>query len=380
MTKPQPGKIGTLTLRPTAQDKVATATPPHAGHRRKYDYAVFIGRMRPVTKAHLANIRTALDVGQYAVVVVGSAAQARSPRTPFHEGEVEQMLRGNFTAEENARLVIRGMRDMYNSSLWLSGVRSLVAEVAREFPAGQGEPRIGLVGHFKDARTSDYLKRFRGWGLENVPDHGGISATPIRDDYWTDPEQAVVRHAAAIPDNVAAFLRDFARRPEYGWLVEEHKAFVRDEVEYAGLRYRPTFHAADPVVIQDGHVLLIERDLRPGLGLLSLPGAFVREEETIADAAIRSLTDKTKIKVPTRILGSRTTASHVFDYPWRSERGRIISTAYLIELDEEDLPRVGAGKGAARSVWMPLSDIDPRTMYEDHFRIIEVMVGFMRKT
>jgi len=342
------------------------------------DYAVFIGRMRPVTKAHLANVRHALMVSAIVVVVIGSAEQAPSPRTPFGEALVETMLRGNFSDSENARIVVVAMRDLYNNALWLTGVRSLVRQVTAACgPAGR-KPRIALVGHFKDARTSDYLKRFRPWGLEKVANVDGISATPIRDEYWEDPLAAVARHRSDIPENVEEILIAFARTPEYTWLAEEHRAYVKDRRAYDGLRFRPTFHAADPVVIMDGNVLLIERDLRPGLGLLSLPGSFVNEGEEVMDAMLRGLYEKTKIRVPKRIAASRTTATHEFSYPWRSERGRIISTAFLVELDEEELPRVSPGKGAARALWMPLADLDPRRMFEDHMRMVELMVGLMR--
>lgn len=345
----------------------------------EFDITVFIGRMRPVSKAHLASVKRALRDGYIAVVIIGSTNQARSPRTPFYEEEVEEMLRLCLNDEENARLRVCTMRDMYNSALWVDGVRRAVRSVAEtEFP-DVTNPEVALVGHFKDDRTSDYLKRFKGWDFVEVGNIDGLSMTDFRNMFWEDRTKALTTFKDSLPAQVLDFLDDVAAGDMYDWLVREHRAYTRNNEEYAKLRYKPTFHAADPVVVQDDHVLMIKRDLLPGMGLLSLPGAMVQADETIDEAIFRSIYEKTKLKVPRRIVEPRVTATHVFDYPWRSERGRIISTAKLIELGEEELPKVSAGRGASKAFWIPISEIPPREVFEDHLRIIETMVSMSKK-
>jgi 8-oxo-dGTP diphosphatase len=55
-----------------------------------------------------------------------------------------------------------------------------------------------------------------------------------------------------------------------------------------------------------------------------LPGTFVREDETLADAVRRSLSDKAGIHnlSPTQL--------QVFDAPQRDSRGRVVSVAHLV--------------------------------------------------
>ncbi|MFC5931262.1 NUDIX domain-containing protein [Cryobacterium melibiosiphilum] len=55
-----------------------------------------------------------------------------------------------------------------------------------------------------------------------------------------------------------------------------------------------------------------------------LPGTFVHERETLADAVLRSLRDKAHIE------GLRPRQLHVFDAPGRDTRGWVISVAHLV--------------------------------------------------
>jgi bifunctional NMN adenylyltransferase/nudix hydrolase len=167
---------------------------------------------------------------------------------------------------------------------------------------------------------------------------------------------------------------------------------MRDEMRYvtnykaswAAAPYKPTFVCVDAVVIQSGHILLVERKAEPGRGLLALPGGFVDQNERLLDAAIRELREETRLRVPDPVLrgslGDRTKphlATHrIFDDPHRSLRGRTLTVAYLFRLeDRTELPPVKGGDDAASAKWYPLAQLRCESMYEDHYHIIQTMLG-----
>ena len=102
------------------------------------------------------------------------------------------------------------------------------------------------------------------------------------------------------PEPVIRLLRDFMAQPELANVVEEDRFIQNYKSGWAASPYPPTFVTVAAVVVQSGHVLLIERNTRPGLGQTALPGGFVREDESLEDGVIRELREDTRIKVPGR--------------------------------------------------------------------------------
>jgi bifunctional NMN adenylyltransferase/nudix hydrolase len=141
------------------------------------------------------------------------------------------------------------------------------------------------------------------------------------------------------------------------------------------------FVTADAVVVQSGHILLVERGRLPGKGLLAVPGGFVDPGERIRDAAIRELREETGIsdgkgQIPPAMLASfiEDSRTRVFDAPNRSLRGRIITHAFLFRLPERrQLFKVKGGDDAAQARWFRLGDLQPNMFFEDHWSIIEQM-------
>ncbi|MDD1607646.1 MAG: NUDIX domain-containing protein, partial [Methylococcaceae bacterium] len=115
---------------------------------------------------------------------------------------------------------------------------------------------------------------------------------------------------------------------------------------------------------------------RPGKGLAALPGGFISQYERLQDGCIRELREETKLKIPDPVLRGCIKRQHTFDDPHRSARGRTITHAFLIELPAaEDLPKVKGADDAEKAFWLPLADMKPEKMFEDHYFIIRHLLG-----
>ena len=122
---------------------------------------------------------------------------------------------------------------------------------------------------------------------------------------------------------------------------------------------------------------MIKRKSAPGEGLYALPGGFLNQNERIVDGAIRELKEETKIKVPDKVLIGSIKAKEVFDAPDRSLRGRTITHAFYIELDDITPPKVKGSDDALVAEWIPLSNISGMQdkLFEDHGAIIQFFTG-----
>lgn len=97
-------------------------------------------------------------------------------------------------------------------------------------------------------------------------------------------------------------------------------------------------------------VLLVERGNDPYLGCAALPGGFVRDGETLREAALRELNEETALDGHKLHLEQL----HAYSDPARDPRGRIITVAYLAL--GPDLPLPVAGTDAAGARWTPVSE------------------------
>ena len=72
-------------------------------------------------------------------------------------------------------------------------------------------------------------------------------------------------------------------------------------------------------------------------------------------------------------------AHETFDDPNRSPRGRTITTAFLIHLKgQRALPKVKGSDDAVHAEWVPIADLQANELFEDHYHIIQVMLGKLR--
>ena len=169
----------------------------------------------------------------------------------------------------------------------------------------------------------------------------------------------------------------FKQTERYQNLIEE-KVFIDNYIKsWSHTPYPPTFSTVDAIVIQSGHILLVQRKEQPGKDLWAMPGGFIKIDETLEESCIRELREETKLKVPVPVIKGSIVKNRTFDNPRRSLRGRTITQAFLIQLkNEEPLPKVKGNDDAKEAEWKTLIEFyDMETvMYEDHYHIIKKMI------
>lgn len=338
-----------------------------------YDFLVFIGRFQPFHSAHRMVIEKALKQARNVIVLVGSSNTSRSLRNPFtfeeRAGMIQEAFDGAFNDE--GRLHIAALDDNpYNDQAWIKSVQ----ETVRAIIAHQGfaDAKIGLIGHKKDD-TSFYLSKFPQWGNVSVANINGIDATNLRDLYFGQAPA----FPKLVPPSTLKFLIDFKETKAFETLCDEYDHIYAYKRSWEFAPYPPVFVTVDAVLVQAGHILVVRRKAAPGENLLALPGGFVEQHQYIKDALLAELRQETKIKVPEPVLLGSIKGERVFDHPNRSQRGRTITHAFHIELagSATGLPKVKGGDDAKEAFFVPLGDLDPRQMFEDHYHIIQAMLG-----
>ena len=334
---------------------------------KPYGTVVLIGRFQPLHNAHLEIIKRCTALTDQLVVVIGSANQPRTYKNPFTYDERARMIKAA-TAGLSLRVYTEPNIDtIYNDQAWavrIQGIHSKYQCLGT---------KTAIIGHKKD-QSSEYLDFFPQWDFVNVEEIEPLSAVNIRDLYFTRTYNSnFIKNV--VPETTYDFLQEFRRTMEFEQIVREREFVETYKKQFAGLVYPPVFVTTDAVVIQSGHVLLVERKSEPGKGLLALPGGFLNQNERIIDGVIRELREETKIKVPGPVLRGSIKRTEVFDHPDRSARGRTITHACLIELPDGELPKVKGADDAKTAKWYPIGNIDSATMFEDHYQIIKEMTG-----
>ena len=349
----------------------------------KYDVAIYIGRFQPLHNGHLHVLEKCGRIAEHTLVLVGSSDRPRTVKNPFTYNERAGMLLA-VEQEMDLNICPAPLNDfLYREDLWVQEIHDIVQEfVADNLP--DDEPRIALVGHFKDS-SSEYLRLFPEWDLVEVENYQGVNATDIRESLltpdldfnaWREGNIAahvpmeVIRHIEAV-----SLASDSLTVEEFLRPLSEEKTFIdKYKKAWESAPYAPTFVTADAVILHQNKVLLVERGGMPGKGLLALPGGFLDQNETLIECAIREAFEETGIKLNK----AWSFSSKVFDLPGRSTRGRTITHAFGFYVpNTECLPTLSAGDDAANIKWVPIHALSSREMYEDHYDILKEIWGYL---
>jgi len=339
----------------------------------KYELLAYIGRFQPFHLGHEMVIKEALAQSERLVILIGSADQPRTPKNPWTYDERRAMIQGALTASELERVSFEPLRDRpYNEEQWIEGVQRAVHRNRK------GAKKVSLIGYSKDD-SSYYLKKFPQFsphvetdGLET------INATDLRSAFFKNKFMAAA--PLYLPKNVIEYLKEFQVTDAYDYILEEQKFLDEHAKQWAFARYAPTFNTGDAVVVQSGHILLIQRKNAPGKDLWALPGGYLNPgDKTYLDAAIRELIEEAKIDLPEIILRKAVREQKLFMNPGRSLRGRIITEAALIHLEQHGtgLPKVKGSDDAKKAKWFTFAQFRQMeaVMFEDHFHIGEHFIN-----
>lgn len=364
-----------------------------------YELAVFVGRFQPFHNGHEHVILKALEKAKKVLVLCGSCNMIPTSRNPFSFEDRKKMIKEAFPSDN---IIVEPIGDYpYDDSLWVGQIYDMAKLYCKS-------NNIVLVGHNKDS-SSFYLKKFPLWeniDIQGVNKSDGnlIDATDIRNviyphvkspdidpSYWTmDNAHHILNEKVAhlVPSSTYKFL--------YQYMTDYDKfAPMYDEVLHDRnykVRWGEGPHTTvDAVIIQANHVLLIRRKYTPGKGQLAMPGGFVNPNETLEDAMLRELDEETKIDVPKAVLKNRIVTDDYFANPYRSTRARIITHAFLIDLNTEierkivqgakspvGFTKVKGGDDAAEAMWVNIEDLRPDMLFEDHYFIIMKMIEKMK--
>ena len=108
-------------------------------------------------------------------------------------------------------------------------------------------------------------------------------------------------------------------------------------------------------------VLLEKRGVPPYVGQYAVPGGFIREEESLEEAAKRELYEETGVR------NVFLEQLYSLGDPRRDPRGRVITVAYYALISSEKLSLV-AGADAAEAKWFPLNNLP--SLAFDHKQIL----------
>lgn len=378
------------------------------------DVTVYIGRFNPFHRGHAHVLKQALLTSKLVIVLVGSAGKSRSPKNPFLFNERREMIEAwEQSFEHDSHLVILPLRDYASNNVWIKAAQATVRSACNGDPALPKNPQVWITGSDRDDSTW-YLRAFPQWKqdlvapLQHKPGTADdLSATSVRailyeSDLRSDDITAMV---GKLPPSTVAFIDEFIvnHRDVIDALRAEHRIIKENKAKWDPAPFKPTFMCADAVIIQSGHVLMVQRANQPGRGLWALPGGYVNQAERVRDAAVREAEEETGIRltagknakeVTLKMLDGSIRANEFFDDPNRSERGRTFTMAYLMRLDDtKPLPSVSGQKipyyewaehgiteaNADEAVetfaaeWKTLEWVTENTelVFEDHVQIIE---------
>ncbi len=347
---------------------------------KNYQFAVFIGRFQPYHNGHHHIISQGLEQAEKMIVLCGSAHLPPSHRNPWSFNERKTMILNSFANEEAEKITVLPLMDSpYNDAIWIESVQTIVNGVVQALnTVPHNTPKIALIGHQKD-HSSFYLKMFPQWKSIEVANVDGLNATALRNQYFSQEYHFVENadiFATTTPKGTQQFFQHQFSRAAFAYIRAEHNFIKTYQQQWQAAPYPPIFVTVDAVVIQSGHILLVKRRASPGQGLAALPGGFIDANERLLEGCIRELREETKLKTPDSVLRGCIKRTHTFDDPHRSARGRTITHAFLIELTaSEKLPKVKGSDDAEKAFWLPLAEMQPEKMFEDHYFIVRYLLG-----
>ena len=343
---------------------------------------VIIGRFQPFHRGHRKLFEHASTISKDALVLIGSAFRPRSSRYAFTWDErasfIETALK---SAGIDLNITCLPLVDtLYDDATWAGNVRTAIDLHLRNHVIDPEETKIVLVGN-DEVESSKYLTAFPEYEtliVEAATSKGvTLNATDLRDSIFMDKFEreelcqvygtAEIYQLMAWMENNSSAVEKIRTDAEY---CKNHRIeMIRSSKGYG---HEIPMNCAEAIVVHSGHILLTEREESDGI--LALPGMLL-ERETSLDAAIRAMHEQTQLDVSADALKASLAGRTVFDHLERSDRGWLRTEAFNFELEETpNQPKISAGAGIVRAEWLPINQLTPDVMFEDHFDIIQSMI------
>jgi bifunctional NMN adenylyltransferase/nudix hydrolase len=329
-----------------------------------FDAVVVCARFQPPQRSHFEAIEYGLGEAARVVVLCFGANESRSLINPWPNDDRARLIRAGLPS--NAAVDLIFLPDVrYDLASWSRRAETCVDEVLG------AAARIGVITD--QAPGLDRLPLPARWDpIERGYAFGQDEQAARHHLLWSDGEIPWQNLESECPQSVATELRRFTRRAEYAQLRDEAVYIKSFKASWSGAPHPPVFVTVDALVLWSDEVLLIRRGHPPGAGLWALPGGFVDQAETLAEACVRELYEETGL----RLDPDMSTQRRVFDAPERSLRGRTVTHVFRFELDQTaSRPAVRGADDAEQASWVRRDDIRSEALFEDHYAILQAMLA-----
>jgi bifunctional NMN adenylyltransferase/nudix hydrolase len=348
---------------------------------------VVVGKFSFVTREIFHVLRKASDENDHVLIFVCSADRSKDYTMPFNKHDRADNILKTFEVNdglEKEDFSICLVKDNpVNKRQWITDVHSKLNErlnalyVDRKnlelnvYVSSESNHRyenifpepIFNVNKVDMGISQELYEDF--YGMEDISSHIAPNMTNLYDKFRKDEWYDTYRKGYDFED-----------------LKEEYEAVKFQKSQWEAAPFPPTFVTTDAVVYYKGYVLVVKRKGAVGKDLYCLPGGFLSQGDTIEEGVVKNLKKDTNIQVHENILSSNVRKVKTYDDPIRSLRGRIITNAGLVELDNvtslKGFPKVRKTKSQKEHAgWFSLFEIENmRDMFfEDHYYIIKDLLS-----
>ena len=269
--------------------------------KSRFDYLIYIGRFQPFHNGHKKVVETGCAIADKVLILCGSCNVPRTIKNPFTLQERKNYIKKTFEhSEYKNQIIVKGLNDMASNSEWIIQVQNTINALT-DFDTSENI-KIGIIGHQKDD-SSWYLEKLNFEFIEvgiykdstNVVNKE-VDSTDIRKYFFTNEPY---EYKNIISDEMHSWLEEWKNKywEKYEHLQQEYNFNKEYKKLWKDTPFPVQFLTVDSVVIQNGHILLIQRKTQPGKDLWALPGGFLNEDETLREGVLRELKEETKIKV-----------------------------------------------------------------------------------
>jgi bifunctional NMN adenylyltransferase/nudix hydrolase len=233
---------------------------PDYGLKKKYNFAIYIGRFQPFHLGHLHVIKHGLEMADKLIIVIGSHNKPIDWKNPWTSAQRIEMIKNSLTSDEASRVHFNVVEDrLYQNKEWEALIYDAVDSIIMDYSTyrikastEEHTAKCCVVGYDKDD-TSFYLRMFPQWKLEQVPafnieeNDEALSATMIRDMLYHNRFGYV---KSLMPKGSFEYVRDWLASDEAAYVKAWYDFDLNDQKQYEALKYGTNDYCADNVVFQ----------------------------------------------------------------------------------------------------------------------------------